>query len=223
MKIKKRNMIRIIDYSKISKLLIIACLIGIWVISVNSQMEEKMNNKITAKQTQTSLQNSDEIGNLIKTLKNQELKKAFPQLIWEAIEKLGSIRDERAIPELIKYIDYEKKFEPRQKQDSNEITHWDDPKPISGRYPATAALFQIGKPALPALVKVIEAEDAESIKSQNALYTVQFIFRDNLSEGIKYLEKSINEFITKNEKSRLQKAIEDTREKQLKLQNLKSN
>jgi hypothetical protein len=58
------------------------------------------------------------------------------------------------------------------------------------RYPATGALFQIGRPALPALIKVIETHESSSLESENAIYTVEGIFREALAEGTKYLREA---------------------------------
>lgn len=223
---KKGNGIKLTTYLRTSTLLSIICLMCNWVTGVNSQTEEKMGDKTAAEQNQTSLQDfNDKIKKWIKTLKNNETKRTSPELVVEAIQNLGSVKAKQAIPELIKYLDYERKFESKfeSKQDPADGVEVLPSIPLSGRYPAITALFQIGKSALPALAKVIQKEEPESLKSDNALHTVQFIFRDNLSEAVKYLEESMKNSDTQKAKQRLSIAIEKTSKEQLKIQNLKSN
>jgi len=43
-------------------------------------------------------------------------------------------------------------------------------------YPATAALTAIGKASLPALLKVIETREVDSLEAKNARHTVRMIF-----------------------------------------------
>lgn len=222
MKTKKLNSNRILLYVKgiISFALIFA--VVIFGINVISQTEKKAEDKIITGQKQPDIQDSDEVQKLIQIL-DVENKETSPQLIVEAIQKLGSIRDERAISKLVKYLDYEKKFEPKQNQDPDlkidtaEVTHWSY-TPMTRRYPAIEALFQIGKPTLPALVNVIKEENSESLKSQNALYIIQQIFIEDLLEGVKYLEDAMNISTTQVGKQRFLIAIEKTRKEHLKIQ-----
>ena len=58
----------------------------------------------------------------------------------------------------------------------------------SERYPAIDALFQIGKPALPALCKVIASDAPASINSKNATLTIILIFRDDPQQGVNFLD-----------------------------------
>ena len=71
----------------------------------------------------------------------------------------------------------------------------------------------IGEPALPALIKVIEEEKANSIRSQNALYAIQQIFRGDSLKGVLYLEKAMTESKSINGSKRLQFAARKTKEK----------
>ena len=58
------------------------------------------------------------------------------------------------------------------------------------RFPAVNALYLIGKPALPALVKVIENFDEQDLMSRNARYTMVVIFSGKLSEGVEYVTQA---------------------------------
>lgn len=228
MKTEKSNSNKLLLYIKGFISFILVCLIIIFGIDVVSQTEKEMSNKITIEQKQNKVQSFDEVERLLQILRDDENKEKSPQLIVETIQKLGSIGDERGIPELVRYLDYERKIELAQNQDQDlkidpvETTHWDY-LPLSSRYPAIGALFQIGKSSLPDLVKVIENEEAKSQKSQNALETIQLIFRDDLSEGVKYLEDAMNISTTQEGKQRLSVAIEKTRKECLRIQHLKAN
>ena len=54
-------------------------------------------------------------------------------------------------------------------------------------YPATSALFQIGKPALPALIEILGTETTPIIRSSKALQTVMDISRDDFVSGVKLI------------------------------------
>jgi hypothetical protein len=53
-------------------------------------------------------------------------------------------------------------------------------------YPATSALFQIGKPALPALIDLLGTETTPIVRSK-ALQTVMDISRGDLVSGVKLI------------------------------------
>jgi PBS lyase HEAT-like repeat-containing protein len=129
---------------------------------------------------------SEEIGKLLVVLRDVDLRKTHPEKVIAAIRRLGDLRASEAIDDLIELLSFSPLF-------PGEVAGADG-KPIVEfqviRYPATGALFQIGRPALPALVKVIEVDSPDSLKGQNALSTVQNIFRENLTDGVKYLESA---------------------------------
>ena len=56
-------------------------------------------------------------------------------------------------------------------------------------YPATTALFQIGKPALPALLDVLAAETSPVVR-QKALETLMDISREDPVSGVKLMRDS---------------------------------
>jgi hypothetical protein len=59
-----------------------------------------------------------------------------------------------------------------------------------------------------ALIKVIEDEESKSLKNDNALYTIQLVFRGDLAKAVNYLEQSMNGSATKAGKERLQIAVD---------------
>jgi hypothetical protein len=215
MRTRKLNPNMVLLYIKGIVLLAMAFTVLIFGIDAISQTEKKVED----------IQDPDEVQKLIQVLEGSENRKKSPQLIVETIQKLGSIRDARAIPILVKYLDYEREFKPKQNQDPNlkidmvEITHWQD-RPLIKRFPAIESLFQIGKSALPALVEVIKEGEMASVKSKNALETFQLIFRDDLSEGVKYLEDAMNASDTQTGMLRLSLALDETRAECIRIQNL---
>lgn len=190
-------------------------------IGVISQTDKNVNNR---SENESNFQGYDkEAKRLVDILEKREKTR---EVLIDTIQKLKPISNEKTIPILIKYLDYDRhpnyknKLEISQKQspdlkiDPLEETHWNDKaKLISWRYPATEVLIKISKPSLPALIKVIEDADTESIKTQNALYTIQQIFRDDLSEAIKYLEGAKISSATEEGKQRLSDATENTKTK----------
>ena len=58
------------------------------------------------------------------------------------------------------------------------------------RFSAMGALFLIGKPALPALIKVVEDFDEQDQMSKNAAFTIFVIFRGKLSDGVEYVNNA---------------------------------
>jgi hypothetical protein len=106
-----------------------------------------------------------EVTQLLEIIKNRNLVTESPDKLAQAIEALGQRRITEAIPDLIEYLDFRRihKWE-----GTGVILH---PLPKEGDYPAVGALFSMGKPALPVLIKVVEENDIDSIKSKNALKT----------------------------------------------------
>jgi hypothetical protein len=132
---------------------------------------------------------NEEIGKLLAVLRDPDLKQNRPDQVTSAIRRLGDMRAVEAIDDLIELLTFASKS-PAEELDPNgqiivefQMNH----------YPATGALFQIGRSALPALSKVIELNGLDSLKGRNALSTVQDIFRDDLTEGVKYLEINAKE------------------------------
>jgi hypothetical protein len=195
--------------------------VGIKGISQNSSKETSSsrieNNELT-------LKTDAEAQKLIEILRKRE---ASSEVILAAIKTLGDKRAKEAVPDLIKYLDYERQFDSRRpayaggvKVDGTEVGRTIT---ISGRYPATAALIQIGKHSLLALLSVVKENDSESLKFENALYTIQFILRDDLSEAIKYFEKEKRDSDSEIVKQRISDAIEKTRKEYLTIEKSKVN
>jgi len=121
-----------------------------------------------------------EVSQLITILRDSPLQEREPEKIKEAIERLGEMRATIAAEDLARLIT----FRVRKMKPLNIKTEADE------RYPAKGALILIGKPALPALLKVIENNDKEELAHQNALSAVITIFRGDLPSGVQYLKEA---------------------------------
>jgi hypothetical protein len=82
------------------------------------------------------------------------------------------------------------------------------PRIPASRYPATTALTEIGRPALPELAKVIETNDPGSLLSKNARFTVRSIFAYRSADGDKFFREAAEKAPTPEAKQRLLKALE---------------
>ena len=99
------------------------------------------------------------------------------ECIVAAIHKLYKVRSKEAIDILIEYLDYEP---------------WKEEQVVTGSNaepPAVDELFAVGRPALPALVKVLERTDISNVARKNAVQTIMLIYRDDPPAGISFLVK----------------------------------
>lgn len=117
---------------------------------------------------------------LIGILRDKGLQKIDPDKVVHAIRELGDSKSISAIPDLIALLGFRRHYPSDDAKDDVE-SH---PETWTGRYPAGGALFQIGEPAIPALIKVIQNRRCEEIESQVAIEAVRGIFRDKIKEGL---------------------------------------
>lgn len=167
------------------------------------------------KKTKTK-QLDENVQKLLKELNAENILAENPEKLSKIIDELGQRRISESIPNLIKYLDVERK----SKFNGGAIGL--RPLPIGGDFPAVSALFQIGESALPALIEVITKEQTDLLKSKNALRTIHLIFREDLSKAVEYLEKSMAQAETSGGKQNLQKAVEKTKDEWIKSERLNS-
>jgi hypothetical protein len=172
-------------------------------LKVSSQNEETIQSKnMSNKQQKKKDEDKDGIQDFINTLTDNN-KEIPPSKKVDAIKRLGDANKKRAIPILIKYLDYEDASVLDRNVNSINITEYNDISPAR-RYPAIASLVQMGEESLPALVEVVEKEPLDSTLNKNARVTIQYIFlRGNLLNGILYLEKASSESKVPNGSERL--------------------
>ena len=137
-----------------------------------------------------------EVERLLAILNDQSLKEQDPDSLVKAMHRLadlqathrlGDFQSTAAINDLVKLLTFKYTYY-WEKEAGGRL----DPQPITTaeRYPAIAALFTIGKPALPAITEVIETHESNSLESENATLVVYLIFRESPSAGTQYLTEA---------------------------------
>jgi hypothetical protein len=134
--------------------------------------------------TQTDQQSVDvhhqaEIKDLLAVLREKQIREREPEPLKNAIVRLRELKAAEASDDLAALLDFKW---------PKELVHGGSHE--GDGYWAKSALVQIGKPALPALVKTLEATDTATIKFKNATETVMNIFRDNRVEGPLFLRQA---------------------------------
>lgn len=192
---------------------IFALICSVWIarVKVSSQdIQTIKNTKMSEKPKEKKDNNNDDgIQEYIDILTTTRENVTSSRKV-DAIKRLGNANKKRAIPVLIKYLDYE---DPslRRSENSIDITDRDDIFPTKC-FPAVGSLVQFGNEALPYLVRVLEEESLDSMRSKNASITIQFIFiRGNMMEGVLYLEKAASESKIPNGSERLLAAAQEMR------------
>lgn len=147
---------------------------------------------------------------LLMILRDEQLREREPARVVEAIKRLGEMRSTSAIPDLIRLLTFKRTFE--WESQSKEVVTEIQPLHIGNRYPATGALFQIGKPAIAALVELINAEEVGSVASENAIWVLTQIFREKLSDGVRYLKDAAANASSFDSKQRLSHAADRLQE-----------
>ncbi len=183
----------------------------IWVTRVDVMSQDRQvirDIKMSEKPTDKQDKNDDGIQEYIDIL--NDCKQDIPaSKKINAIKQLGFANVERAIPVLIKYLDYE---DVSKRPTENAIDLYDGISTPAGRYPAIGALSQFGKQSLSDLSNVVEKEELNSTKSKNARQTIQYIFLEgNLIDGILYLEKAASASKVPNGSERLQATAQELR------------
>jgi hypothetical protein len=112
------------------------------------------------------------------------------------IKRLGQLHDVDAINMLVGYLDY---LDPKTASLPNGGAT------VRPSYPAVGALFQIGKPATIALLLAIQSGDSATIR-ENAVKTYEYVYRDDLSSGIRGLKTAELLAKTDDERRRLNEA-----------------
>lgn len=150
-----------------------------------------------------------EVMQLLAILRNEHLRTSEPERVVEAIQRLGELKDPVSIDDLVQLLTFKRTFEQEKGNLDviNEI-HLITPQ---GRYPATEALIAIGKPSLPALLKVVETEKSRSLASQNAVSSIMAIFREEPLKGVQYLQDAAAKSPSLEASSRFLEAAEYAR------------
>jgi hypothetical protein len=163
--------------------------------------------KFVPAQKQSTADADREINQLAQTLHDRQTRQDEQDQVLRVIQRLSELGTPKAINILTEFLTYRCTFPQEQGSDPNVINEIHLITP-AGRYPAIGALFQIGKPALPALVKVIETHESDSLTSENATLTIMLIFRESPAKGIDFLNQAALDASTQQAKQRLLYATE---------------
>jgi hypothetical protein len=121
---------------------------------------------------------------LIQFLKDGQAASPDPRCVEYALRSLGEAKVEEAIPMLVDYLDFERPETEMEKMGIGGALGT-----IGNDFPAVLALAQMGRAALPALVKVVESGTGSTQAHKNGIYTIMKIFNRQAS-GIQFLAKS---------------------------------
>jgi hypothetical protein len=173
--------------------------------STSQPVTEQKPQSVTVQVIQPNKEVRD-VQTLLTVIRDEHLRENDPERVTKAIETLGELRAAEASEDLAHLLTFKGKFEGGKNQTSpGVLTHLTPP---GGLYPATTALFQIGKPALPALVRVIEEHEKNSLASVNATDTIVLIFRDRPGGAIEYLKEAASKSTAPGGSQRLYEAAE---------------
>jgi HEAT repeat protein len=147
---------------------------------------------------------------LLAIVRDKEAQERDRERYVQAIERLGEIRSITAVDDLIELITFKRTLRSEENPWPIVIDREHPVTPLS-LYPAAGALFYIGKPALPALRRLIETSDPDSLASQNAIYTLMAIFREDPKAGVRYLQDAANQAQTPEASNNFLRAVERAR------------
>ena len=102
-----------------------------------------------------------------------------------AIRGLGNKKSLRATELLINYLDYK-----RPLTNEEQAGVWIRTPSRGELYPAVTSLFSIGTGAIPSLLQAIANSERSSVKSDNAIYTLMLIHREDPVAAVKALGSS---------------------------------
>jgi hypothetical protein len=112
-----------------------------------------------------------------------------PDCIFYAMEQIGLKHYAPAVKTLIKYLDYRVPEDPTKARWAVVMRI----PMLSDIYPATGALFDIGKPAIPDLVGAIAGPDTSDVARSNAIEALFLIHREDVSEAVALLNRASKE------------------------------
>jgi hypothetical protein len=116
---------------------------------------------------------------LHRVASDEQLRRNDPDLVLKAIKAAGQCQVGQAVPDLIELLAFRYWYDWEKTKERPIEVRARDLIGVATRYPATEALAQIGKSALPQLLQVVETHPFASLESKNARYTVRLIFRDD--------------------------------------------
>lgn len=149
-----------------------------------------------------------EVARLIKTLNDPQLRAGEPQRIVEAVKRSGELKATEAIGGLISLLSFARVFPWEKEQEEKGFVYHSSTMSLGRRYPAVSALFQIGEPALPALIDYIATDESDTTARENAAAAVMLIHREEPQKGICYLKAAAAKSTSPVAVARLNQAAE---------------
>lgn len=150
---------------------------------------------------QQSSQHKSVSDSVLTVLRTPNIRKSDPLRLKDAIDEAGRVKLTEAVDDLIKLITF------------NEEDVYPPPKVVKStekadRYPAASALFLIGRPALPALITLVENYGQDATEGKISAGVILAIFRDDKFEGIKEMRDAQLKAKSVKAKSRLDALID---------------
>jgi hypothetical protein len=153
----------------------------------------------------SAFQNSSS-SDLIAFLENSggKITDSNAECVVFSIQKLGKLKEEKAARVLTRYLDQKRPLTADEKE--SERLHMS--MSLKEFYPAVSALFEIGKPAVPALLSTI-ANDTTSVDARNnAVRAEMLIYRDTPVDGIRALKGAAGNASSPADAERINGAIQ---------------
>ena len=159
-----------------------------------------------AQADERTMSREEELSKLTAIVRDAPLQASDPDRVVQAIERLGEINAVEAVDDLAGLLTF-RKWLPWEK-DPNKLK--DDIHPISDRdrFPAIRALIMIGPPSLPALIRVIEAHEPDSLETRHAMEAIISLSRYERPGYVKKLKDAAARVSTPEAAQRLLKAAE---------------
>lgn len=139
-------------------------------------------------------------------LGNAELRENDPERVVRAIQELGELRNPAAIGALVKILTFRRWA--AWEKDPNKPVDLSMPRSRGMIYPAVNALKEIGPPSLPALIKVIESHEPNTLETENAMEVIIDLSRYERSAYVQKLKDATESAATPEAAARLRKAAE---------------
>ena len=103
-----------------------------------------------------------------------------------AIELVGRRRSPQVTTTLIRFLDFARPADPAR---AHLPVNFRIPT-LGSIFPATDALFEIGKPAIPDLVKAIAMHSTSDTARNNAIQVIFQIYREDVAEAVRVLNRA---------------------------------
>jgi len=117
----------------------------------------------------------EKVEEALAILRDTNLLKSDPDPVMKAMSDLGQLRDPAAIEDLVKLLAF--RIRAPWEKDPNRAVDFSMPRSRGMIYPAVNALVEIGPRSLPALMKVIETHEPDSLETRNAMEAIVVLSR----------------------------------------------